>query len=72
MIRKIVAFALAQPLFTLLLAVLFVAGGIVAFKQLPIEAFPDVSDVQVTVISLYPGRAPKRSRSKSPSRLKLC
>jgi heavy metal efflux system protein len=57
MIKKIVAFALAQPLFTFLLALLFIAGGIVAFKQLPIEAFPDVSDVQVTVISLFPGRA---------------
>src|SRR6266478_1317833 len=57
MIQRIVSFALAQPLFTLLLAVMFVAGGIVAFKQLPIEAFPDVSDVQVTVISLFPGRA---------------
>src|SRR5882762_5329826 len=57
MIRKIVSFALAQPLFTLLLAALFIAGGVVAFKQLPIEAFPDVSDVQVTVISLFPGRA---------------
>ena len=57
MINKVVDFALHQPLFTLLLAVLFIAGGIVAFKQLPIEAFPDVSDVQVTVISLFPGRA---------------
>src|SRR5882762_11162943 len=57
MIRKIVSFALAQPLFTLLLAALFIAGGIVAFKQLPIEAFPDVSDIQVTVITLFPGRA---------------
>jgi heavy metal efflux system protein len=57
MIQRIVSFALAQPLFTLLLAVLFVAGGVVAFKQLPIEAFPDVSDVQVTVITLFPGHA---------------
>lgn len=57
MIRKIVYFALHQPLFTFLLAILFIAGGIVAFKQLPIEAFPDVSDVQVIVISLFPGRA---------------
>ncbi|HXI90242.1 MAG TPA: CusA/CzcA family heavy metal efflux RND transporter [Blastocatellia bacterium] len=57
MIQRLVSFALAQPLFTFLLAVLFVAGGIVAFKQLPIEAFPDVSDVQVTVITLFPGRA---------------
>src|SRR5690606_28709745 len=32
-------------------------GGAIAFKNLPIEAFPDVSDIQVTVITLYPGRA---------------
>jgi len=57
MIRRIVAFALHQPLFALLMAALFVAGGAVAFKSLPIEAFPDVSDIQVTVITLFPGRA---------------
>ncbi len=57
MIKRIVSFALTQPLFTLLLTALFVAGGVAAFKQLPIEAFPDVSDVQVIVISLFPGRA---------------
>ena len=28
-----------------------------AFKNLPVEAFPDVTDTQVTVITLYPGRA---------------
>src|SRR5207245_600084 len=55
----IVSFALHQPLFVVLLALLFVAGGIVAFRTLPIEAFPDVSDIQVQVITLYPGRAPE-------------
>ncbi len=57
MIKRIVAFALYQPLFIVLGTVLFVAGGIWAFKNLPVEAFPDVTDTQVTVISLYPGRA---------------
>src|SRR5215813_2159443 len=57
MIKRVVSFALHQPLFTILLAMLFIAGGVVAFRQLPIEAFPDVSDVQVTVITLFPGRA---------------
>src|SRR4030081_2597704 len=33
------------------------AGGFAAFKSLPIEAFPDVTDTQVNVITLYPGRA---------------
>src|SRR6266478_7501998 len=59
MIKKTVHFALHQPLFLIMMAVLFVAGGIVAFKSLPIEAFPDVTDVQVTVITLYPGHAPE-------------
>lgn len=59
MIRKLIAFALHQPLLTLLLAALFVCGGAAAFKSLPIEAFPDVSDIQVNVIALYPGRAPE-------------
>jgi cobalt-zinc-cadmium resistance protein CzcA len=57
MIKRIVAFALFQPLFLLILAGLFIVGGIVAFKALPIEAFPDVTDIQVAVISLFPGHA---------------
>src|SRR5882672_10992280 len=59
MIRRLVSFALHQPLFLLLMLMLFIAGGITAFKTLPIEAFPDVSDVQVTVITLFPGHAPE-------------
>lgn len=57
MIRLLVANCLRQPLFVLLAAMLFIGGGVIAFLQLPIEAFPDVSDVQVTVITLFPGRA---------------
>ena len=56
-IRRIVAFALKQPLFVMLGLAVFIGAGIAAFKQLPIEAFPDVTDTQVTVISLYSGRA---------------
>src|SRR5215472_7352458 len=59
MIRSIVAFALQKPLFIVLGTLLFIAGGLAAFKSLPIEAFPDVSDTQVNVIALYPGRAPE-------------
>ncbi len=59
MIRRIVSVALDQPLFMLMLLVLFVAGGLAAFQSLPVEAFPDVTDVQVTVITLFPGHAPE-------------
>ena len=59
MIARLVQFALRQPLFTLVIVALFVGAGVFAFVNLPIEAFPDVSDVQVQVITLYPGRAPE-------------
>src|SRR5512140_3212323 len=57
MIKRVVSFALHKPLFIVLGMVLFIGGGIAAFKALPVEAFPDVTDTQVTVIALYPGRA---------------
>src|SRR5882672_10080597 len=57
MIQRLAAFALNQPVFVFLLTGLFVMAGVIAFKTLPIEAFPDVTDIQVTVITLYPGYA---------------
>src|SRR3954451_15010465 len=57
MIKRIVSFALYQPLFVVLAVALFVGAGAFAFKNLPVEAFPDVTDTQVTVIALQPGRA---------------
>ena len=57
MIKKLVEFALTKPLFVILGTVLFIGGGVLAFIQLPVEAFPDVTDTQVTVITLFPGRA---------------
>src|SRR5437667_7668292 len=59
MVNRLVAFALHQPLFLCLLAAMFLAGGLIAFQSLPVEAFPDVTDVQVTVITLFPGHAPE-------------
>ncbi|PYK62746.1 MAG: hypothetical protein DME21_05370, partial [Verrucomicrobia bacterium] len=59
MIKRVVAFALHQPLFLVMMTVLFIGGGLMAFKSLPIEAFPDVSDIQVQVITLFPGHAPE-------------
>jgi cobalt-zinc-cadmium resistance protein CzcA len=59
MIRRIISVALHQPAFVLMLVAVFVGVGIAAFQSLPVEAFPDVTDVQVTVISLFPGHAPE-------------
>ncbi len=57
MIRRIVSVSLHQPLIVVLAVLVFIGGGLIAFKNLPIEAFPDVTDTQVTVITLFPGRA---------------
>src|SRR5258706_16255987 len=57
MIARLVAFALHQRFITLALAALLTAGGLVSFSRLPIEAYPDVADVQVDVITIWPGRA---------------
>jgi cobalt-zinc-cadmium resistance protein CzcA len=57
MIKRVVEFGLDQPFFLILLVVLFIAAGVAAFRSLPVEAFPDVTDTQVQVITLFPGRA---------------
>ncbi|PHM20142.1 MAG: CusA/CzcA family heavy metal efflux RND transporter [Curvibacter sp. PD_MW3] len=55
--KRLIQYALHQPLFIILGTLLFVMAGVFAFKNLSIEAFPDVTDTQVTVIALFPGRA---------------
>src|SRR5271169_5663877 len=55
MIRRVVDFALSNRLLVLGFALLLFAGGIVAFRHLPIEAYPDVADNYVEVITQWPG-----------------
>ena len=55
--KRLVSLALNQPLFMLLLTVLFIGAGVQAFRALPVEAFPDVTNVQAQVITLALGRA---------------
>jgi cobalt-zinc-cadmium resistance protein CzcA len=57
MMNRFVQFALKQPLMIWLALAVFIGSGVIAFQNLPVEAFPDVSDTQVNVIALYPGRA---------------
>ncbi|OWQ84136.1 CusA/CzcA family heavy metal efflux RND transporter [Roseateles aquatilis] len=55
--KRLIAFSLNQPVLVLLAVLLFVGAGLIAFQNLPVEAFPDVTDTQVTVIALHPGHA---------------
>ncbi|MGB6403032.1 MAG: efflux RND transporter permease subunit, partial [Candidatus Sulfotelmatobacter sp.] len=55
MIRRLVDFALNNRLLVLALALILFAAGIVSFERLPIEAYPDVADNYVEVITQWPG-----------------
>ncbi len=57
MIAQLLRFALKQRFITLLIGLTLIGAGLWAFMQLKIEAYPDISDTQVVVISQYPGRA---------------
>jgi heavy metal efflux system protein len=56
-INRLIVFALHQRFITLALALLLTVSGIVSYYRLPIEAYPDVGDVKVEVITLWPGHA---------------
>jgi cobalt-zinc-cadmium resistance protein CzcA len=56
-IARLLRFALQQRFITVLLGVILVGLGLWAFGQLKIEAYPDISDTQVVVITLFLGRA---------------
>jgi heavy metal efflux system protein len=57
MIAKLLRAALAQRLLFVVLGVGVAAAGVWAFAQLSVEAYPDISDTQVVVITVYPGHA---------------
>ncbi|HLG94796.1 MAG TPA: efflux RND transporter permease subunit, partial [Bryobacteraceae bacterium] len=55
MIRKAVDFALNNRFVVLAAALLLFAWGAVSFHQLPVEAYPDVANNYVEVITQWPG-----------------
>jgi heavy metal efflux system protein len=59
MLEDLVDGALRHRAAVLLLTATFIAAGAWAFQELPVEAFPDVTDTQVQVITLFPGHAPE-------------
>jgi cobalt-zinc-cadmium resistance protein CzcA len=55
MIRRLVDFALENRFLVLAVALLLFAWGAVSFHQLPVEAYPDVADNYVEIITQWPG-----------------
>src|SRR5271166_6136959 len=48
-------FFIDRPIFAAVLSIVFVLAGIVAWRALPVEQYPDVAPPTVTVTALYPG-----------------
>lgn len=64
MLPRLIAFALSQRLLVMVLTLGLTAAGIVAFRELPIDAFPDVSSTQVKIILKAPGMTPAEVESR--------
>ena len=71
MLGKIVQLALTQRLLVLLGVVLLIAGGWKAFQNLPIDAFPDVSNTQVKIIIKAPGMTPQEIETRITSLIEV-
>jgi len=59
MLEKLITFSLQQRTFVLIATFVLVVAGIVSVQNLPIEAFPDVEDVHVGIVTQVPGLAPE-------------
>ena len=59
MLEKLITFSLQQRVFVLAGVLVLIVFGVRALDNLPIEAFPDVQDVQVQLDTLMPGQAPE-------------
>ena len=59
MIEHIIAFCLQQRLMVIGATLAIAVSGIIAFENLPVQAFPDVQNVFVQVVTQYPGQAPE-------------
>src|SRR5579872_4458929 len=57
MIRSLVDFALNSRFLILLATLLLLIWGAISFHNLPVEAYPDVANNYVQVITQWPGRA---------------
>ena len=64
MLARLVQFALSQRLFVMLAAALLAGAGWYSFRNLAVDAFPDVSSTQVKIIMKAPGMTPEEIESR--------
>ncbi|MCX8473700.1 MAG: efflux RND transporter permease subunit, partial [Sediminibacterium sp.] len=56
-IKNIIAFSLKNKPFTFFWVLILVIAGFIAFKNMPIEAFPDVTNTQIIIVTQWNGRS---------------
>ena len=59
MISTIIKWSINNRFFVILATLMLIGGGLYAIKNTPVDAIPDLSDVQVIVKTSYPGQAPQ-------------
>ena len=59
MLAKVIEWSIQNKLLILLASVFLTLGGIYSIQRIPVDAIPDLSDVQVIIYTEYPGQAPQ-------------
>ena len=59
MLAKVIEWSIQNKLMILLASVFLTLGGIYSIQRIPVDAIPDLSDVQVIIYTEYPGQAPQ-------------
>src|SRR3989338_3283720 len=68
---RLVEFALTQRLLVAALTLLLIGVGISSYRDLPIDAFPDVSPTQVKIIMKAPGMTPEEVETRIVAPIEL-
>ncbi len=56
-IRNIISFSIRNKFFIFFLLTIFLIVGVYTFVTMPIEAFPDITNTQITIVTQWPGRS---------------
>ena len=59
MLENLIAWSIKNKFMVVLLTFFVIVGGLYALKNTPLDAIPDLSDVQVIIFTDYPGQAPQ-------------
>ncbi len=56
-LKGIIGFSLKNRYFILFCAAILIVAGVLTYKSMPIEAFPDVTNTEISIITQWPGRS---------------